>query len=147
MSVHLINPSHLSFGVGVITPRWLFVLAAATPTSYGRPLITDETLEPLVLETISPGDIVGIGIHTATVQRGERAGLLSFTRSLDAAELAQVGDAMEEVYALFVDRVASGRAMSAAEVDAVGRGRVWTGEQAVERGLVDRVGGLLEAID
>lgn len=88
-----------------------------------------------------------IGIHTETIQRGERAGLLSFTRSLEAAELAQVGDAMEEVYALFVDRVASGRAMSAAEVDAVGRGRVWTGEQAVERGLVDRVGGLLEAID
>ena len=45
MTVHLVNPSHLSFGVGVITPRWLFVLAGATPESYGRPLITDETLE------------------------------------------------------------------------------------------------------
>jgi len=31
MAVHLVNPSHLSFGIGVITPRWLFVLAAATP--------------------------------------------------------------------------------------------------------------------
>ena len=31
MTVHLVNPSHLSFGVGVITPRWLFVLGAATP--------------------------------------------------------------------------------------------------------------------
>ena len=46
MTVHLVNPSHLSFGVGVITPRWLFVLAAATPAAYGRPQITDETLEP-----------------------------------------------------------------------------------------------------
>ena len=46
MTVHLVNPSHLSFGVGVITPRWLFVLGAATPASYGSPLITDETLEP-----------------------------------------------------------------------------------------------------
>lgn len=45
MSVHLVNPSHLSFGVGVITPRWLFVLAGATPMSYGQPCITDETLE------------------------------------------------------------------------------------------------------
>jgi hypothetical protein len=35
MTVHLVNPSHLSFGVGVITPRWLFVLAGATPTSLG----------------------------------------------------------------------------------------------------------------
>ena len=37
---------HLAFGVGVITPRWLYVLAAATPEQYGDPLITDETLDP-----------------------------------------------------------------------------------------------------
>ena len=51
MNVHLINPSHLSFGVGVITPRWLFVLAAATPATYGLPRITDETLEPFDLDS------------------------------------------------------------------------------------------------
>ena len=44
MQVHLINPSHLAFGVGVITPRWLYVLAAATPSEFGDPVITDETL-------------------------------------------------------------------------------------------------------
>ena len=38
MRVHLVNPSHVSFGVGVITPRWLYVLAAATPATYGDPL-------------------------------------------------------------------------------------------------------------
>ncbi len=47
MNVHLINPSHVSFGIGVITPRWLYVLAEATPRRFGDPLITDETLEPL----------------------------------------------------------------------------------------------------
>src|SRR5262245_49203320 len=52
MTVHLINPSHLSFGVGVITPRWLFVLGAATPASFGRPCIVDETLESLDLTTV-----------------------------------------------------------------------------------------------
>jgi transposase len=55
MTVHLVNPSHLSFGVGVITPRWLFVLGAATPASYGSPLITDETLEPFDVGTVQPG--------------------------------------------------------------------------------------------
>ena len=45
--MHLINPSHLAFGVGVITPRWLYVLAAATPRKFGDPVITDETLEVL----------------------------------------------------------------------------------------------------
>jgi radical SAM superfamily enzyme YgiQ (UPF0313 family) len=74
MSVHLVNPSHLSFGVGVITPRWLFVLAAATPASYGRPQITDETLEPFDLESVQAGDIVGIGIHTGNALRGYEIG-------------------------------------------------------------------------
>ncbi|MGH9535393.1 MAG: hypothetical protein ACRD2E_11095 [Terriglobales bacterium] len=36
--VHLINPSHLSFGLAVISRRWLFVLASATPAAYGDPL-------------------------------------------------------------------------------------------------------------
>jgi hypothetical protein len=52
--VHLVNPSALSFGIGVITPRWLYVLAAATPEIYGDPLITDETLQPLQLDTRTP---------------------------------------------------------------------------------------------
>jgi hypothetical protein len=60
MGEHLVNPSALSFGIGVITPRWLYVLAAATPEIYGDPLITDETLQPLQLDTISSGDVVGI---------------------------------------------------------------------------------------
>jgi len=53
LTVHLVNPSHLSFGVGVITPRWLFVLGAATPAAYSPPHIVDETLEPLDLDTIN----------------------------------------------------------------------------------------------
>jgi radical SAM superfamily enzyme YgiQ (UPF0313 family) len=74
MTVHLVNPSHLSFGVGVITPRWLFVLGAATPATYGRPRIVDETLEPLDFDSIRAGDIVGIGIHTGNALRGYEIG-------------------------------------------------------------------------
>ena len=80
MTVHLINPSHLSFGIGVITPRWLFVLGAATPPAYGRPRIVDETLEPLVLETIGAGDVVGIGIHTGNALRGYEIGVAARQR-------------------------------------------------------------------
>jgi radical SAM superfamily enzyme YgiQ (UPF0313 family) len=74
MSVHLVNPSHLSFGIGVITPRWLFVLAGATPAAHGEPRITDETLETLDLDIIHPGDVVGIGIHTGNALRGYEIG-------------------------------------------------------------------------
>jgi radical SAM superfamily enzyme YgiQ (UPF0313 family) len=72
--IHLVNPSHVSFGVGVITPRWLFVLAAATPPKFGDPVIVDETLEQIDISTIKPGDIVGIGIHTGNALRGYEVG-------------------------------------------------------------------------
>ena len=74
MTVHLVNPSHICFGIGVITPRWLFVLAAATPACYGRPSITDETLELFRLDDVKPGDVVGIGIHTGNALRGYELG-------------------------------------------------------------------------
>ena len=74
MTVYLVNPSHLSFGVGVITPRWLFVLAGATPAAYGRPQIVDETLEPFDLDGVQAGDVVGIGIHTGNALRGYEIG-------------------------------------------------------------------------
>jgi radical SAM superfamily enzyme YgiQ (UPF0313 family) len=80
MTVHLVNPSHLSFGVGVITPRWLFVLGAATPEAYGRPRIVDETLEALDLDTIQSGDVVGIGIHTGNALRGYEIGTAASAR-------------------------------------------------------------------
>jgi len=72
--VHLINPSTQSFGVAVITPRWLYVLASATGARWGNPRIVDETLEHVDLETIDPGDVVGIGIHTGNARRGYEIG-------------------------------------------------------------------------
>ena len=80
MAVHLVNPSHISFGVAVITPRWLFVLAAATPEKFGDPRITDETLEPFEASTVDAGDIVGIGIHTGNALRGYEIGTLARAR-------------------------------------------------------------------
>ena len=74
MRVHLVNPSDVSFGTAVITPRWQYVLAAATPARYGVPAIVDETLEKLDLESVQPGDVLGIGIHTANALRGYHLG-------------------------------------------------------------------------
>ena len=76
MRIHLINPSHIAFGLAVITPRWLYVLAHATPRKWGDPNIVDETLEPLDPETVQAGDIVGIGIHTGNALRGYEVGRL-----------------------------------------------------------------------
>ena len=78
--VYLVNPSHISFGTGVITPRWLFVLAAATPSEYGDPVLVDETLETSDLSTIKKGDVVGIGIHTGNALRGYEVGRMARER-------------------------------------------------------------------
>ncbi len=80
MRIHLVNPSDVAFGVGVITPRWLYVLAAATPAKYGDPMIVDETLEAIRPEEIQPGDVVGIGIHTANALRGFEVGRMARDR-------------------------------------------------------------------
>jgi radical SAM superfamily enzyme YgiQ (UPF0313 family) len=72
--VHLINPSEISFGVAVITPRWQYVLAAATGDRWGNPHIVDETLERMDFETVAAGDVVGIGIHTGNALRGYEIG-------------------------------------------------------------------------
>ena len=80
MHVHLVNPSHISFGIGVITPRWLFVLAASTPEEYGTPRIVDETLEQLDPSTLEEGDVVGIGIHTGNALRGYEVGRMARKR-------------------------------------------------------------------
>jgi len=74
MRVYLVNPSQISFGTAVITPRWLYVLAGATPAHWGDPVVADETLQPLDTDLIEPGDVVGIGIHTGNASRGYDVG-------------------------------------------------------------------------
>src|ERR1700759_3285040 len=80
LSVHLVNPSDNSFGTAVITPRWLFVLAAATPAIAGDPILVDESLEQIVPESIQPGDIVGISVHTGNALRGYAVGRIARER-------------------------------------------------------------------
>ncbi len=58
----------------------MYVLAAATPGEYGDPVLVDETLAPLDPMTIQPGDVVGIGIHTANALRGYHLGKLARER-------------------------------------------------------------------
>jgi radical SAM superfamily enzyme YgiQ (UPF0313 family) len=80
MAVHLVNPSNNSFGTAVITPRWLFVLAAATPRTMGDPTLVDESLEPLDPATIHVGDVVGVSVHTGNALRGYEVGQIAHAR-------------------------------------------------------------------
>jgi radical SAM superfamily enzyme YgiQ (UPF0313 family) len=71
--VILVNPANATVGYSVITPRWLFVIAGATPTEFaGDPVIIDEVVTPFHAEDVGPGDIVGVGIHTGNCRPGYR---------------------------------------------------------------------------
>jgi radical SAM superfamily enzyme YgiQ (UPF0313 family) len=74
MAVILLNPSMLTLGYSVITPRWLYVIAQATPTDLvGDPVIVDEAIAPFDPSVVQPGDILGIGISTGNCLAGYRA--------------------------------------------------------------------------
>jgi radical SAM superfamily enzyme YgiQ (UPF0313 family) len=77
MSIHLINPSSKSFGTAVITPRWMFVLAAATPASFGDPRLVDETIDAFDPASVERGDVVGVSIHTENALRGYEVGKMA----------------------------------------------------------------------
>jgi radical SAM superfamily enzyme YgiQ (UPF0313 family) len=71
--VVLVNPANATVGYSVITPRWLFVIAGATPSELvGDPVIIDEPVTQFNPEDVGPGDIVGVGIHTGNVRPGYR---------------------------------------------------------------------------
>src|SRR5690606_29819501 len=53
---------------------------------------------------------------------------------------------VERIYTTFISRVADGRKMTVAQVDSIGQGRVWSGKQALELGLVDELGGMNQAL-
>jgi protease-4 len=74
------------------------------------------------------------------------AGALRLDRQLDPRLGDSIQTMIEQGYRDFLDRVAEARSMSAEEVDRIARGRVWSGQDAHERGLIDNLGGLAEAI-
>ncbi len=71
--VFLVNPANVTVGISFITPRWLFVLASATPSDLlGDPVLIDETIQKFNSNLVEPGDIVGIGITTDNCLAGYR---------------------------------------------------------------------------
>lgn len=87
-----------------------------------------------------------VGVDGQILKRGESADLMSLRRPWTEAEKAAVQAHVDDAYRLFVDRVAEGRRMKREDVEAVAQGRVWLGSDALDRGLVDRMGGLTDAL-
>ena len=87
-----------------------------------------------------------IGIHTEQVKTNENAAEYSPFVPMDEKFKAVTQEGVEHVYKTFVSHVAQGRKMSFAQVDSIAQGRVWSGSQALKVGLVDKIGGLDDAL-
>jgi protease-4 len=87
-----------------------------------------------------------IGVNIETYRTAPRADAESMYRPYTDEERKELQHKISQFYDTFLDRVSQGRHMTKAEVDAVGEGRVWMGQEALQRKLVDQMGGLREAI-
>jgi protease-4 len=87
-----------------------------------------------------------LGITTDVVSTGQLSDFMNPTRDLTEVERTIIQSSIEDGYETFISRVAEGRGMHIDSVKKVASGRVWTGTQAKERGLVDVLGGLETAI-
>ena len=123
-----------------------YYVASAADAIVSQPQTLTGSIGVFVIRPVLAGLFEKLGVTVEPLTRGARADLLLSTVPLSAETRAVLRQDVEHTYQRFVARVAEGRGLASAAVDQVGRGRVWTGAQAKEVGLVDRLGGVPEAV-
>ncbi len=93
-----------------------------------------------------PGTLDKLGVKSDGVGTGPLAGAFNITRPLDPKVATLIQAIIDKGYRDFVGNVAKARGKPYDAIDTIAQGRVWTGQQALDRGLVDQLGGLREAI-
>jgi protease-4 len=93
----------------------------------------------------APRALEKIGVHSDGVGTTALAGAFDITRPLDPSTGEMIQSVIDHGYAQFIGKVAQARGSQPDKIDTIARGRVWSGAQAKERGLVDELGGLREA--
>ena len=123
-----------------------YYAACGADAIVAEPTTLTGSIGVFVLRPIIGGLLDKLGIGVASLTRGAHADLLLSTQPLKPDTRALVQTEVRAVYDLFVSRVAEGRNLGTGRVDEIGRGRVWTGVQARDVGLVDALGGLRAAV-
>ncbi|MGH2544390.1 MAG: signal peptide peptidase SppA, partial [Ardenticatenaceae bacterium] len=135
--VALMGTIAASGGYYVATPaQWIVAQPATTTGSIGV-----FTLKPVVRDLLDK-----LHIGREKFLRGRHAAIFDVDRPFDEAQREKMLQSIERTYDLFLGRVASGRNMSREQLEAVAGGRIWTGSQALERGLIDELGGFAAAV-
>ena len=123
-----------------------YLVAVGAERIIAQPSTLTGSIGVFVLKPELSGLLEKLSIHRDVQTRGKNADIASLARPWTTEERALVEKQVDVVYANFLDRVVEGRALPRAEIEKVAGGRVWTGRQALERKLVDQLGGLGDAV-
>jgi protease-4 len=123
-----------------------YLVAVGADAIVAEPTTLTGSIGVFALKPDLSGLLEKVGVHVASDQRGANARIDSFVKAWTPEERKLVERQVQAFYGQFVAKVAEGRKLPVADVERVAEGRVWTGSQALERRLVDRLGGLETAI-
>ncbi len=118
-----------------------YYIAAAADKIVAQPATLTGSIGVVAGKMIVGGLWDKIGVTWGTVEQGKNAGMFSTLEDYTPEGARHFQSFLDTVYAGFKDRVAAGRRLDGNSVEAIARGRVWTGEDAKTRGLVDALGG------
>jgi protease-4 len=122
-----------------------YVSAAASHVVARRGTLTG-SIGVLAIRPVALGLYEKLGINPVALERGARAGLLDPSRRPNPDELRVIEGQIGRIYAEFKARVARGRGIELPDLEGIAGGRVWTGSEALDLGLVDETGGFREAL-
>jgi protease-4 len=137
----------LVVSMGTVAASGGYYIASAGQTIFAEPLTTTGSIGVFYGKADVSGLLRKIGVNVETYKTAPHADADSFFRGFSDDERARAQHTIETIYGTFLDRVAAGRHMTREAVDAVAQGRVWTGQEAFDRHLVDHLGGLREALE
>ena len=123
-----------------------YYIAMPAHVIVAQPATLTGSIGVVMLKFVIDGTLKKLGMNVEGVSNGKFAGLYSPVRAFTPEERAKVQEQMQATYDTFVEKAADGRNTTPERIDKVGQGRVWTGRQAKEIGLVDELGGLERAL-
>ena len=123
-----------------------YYIAMAAPHIVAEPGTLTGSIGIFGGKVVMGGTYAKLGANIEGVSEGRHAGINSPVRPYSPEERAKLGEQLQAFYDQFVEKVAASRHMTPERVDAVAQGRVWTGQQAKQVGLVDELGGLERAL-
>ncbi len=123
-----------------------YYIAMPAHAIVAQPATLTGSIGVVLVRFVIGGTLQKLGINMETVKQGQYSDIFSPVRPFTPDERKKLTELMQATYDAFVEKAAAGRNTTPERIDAVAQGRVWTGKQAKDLGLVDELGGLDRAL-